>query len=92
MDLLGFIILLIIAAVCGAVGEMIGGAKVPGGWIGSIIAGLIGAWIGAMLLRFGPVIGGIQVIPAMLGAILFVLVLRLIFSATRGGSGRGRVV
>ena len=88
MDLLGLLVLLIIAAICGAVGEMIGGVKMPAGWIGSIVAGLVGAWIGGMLLRFGPVIGGIQVIPAIIGAILFVLVLRLIFSATRGGRGR----
>lgn len=88
MDLLGLLVLLIIAAICGALGEMIGGVKVPGGWIGSIVAGLIGAWIGGMLLTFGPVIGGIQVIPAIIGAILFVLALRLVFSATRGGRGR----
>jgi uncharacterized membrane protein YeaQ/YmgE (transglycosylase-associated protein family) len=84
MDLLGFLILLIVAAIVGAVGEMIGGVDVPGGWIGAIIVGLIGAWLGSMLIHFGPVIGGIQVIPAMIGAILFVLVLRLILSATRG--------
>ena len=84
MDLLGLLVLLIIAAICGALGEMIGGVKIPGGWIGSIVAGLVGAWIGGMLFHFGPVLGGIQVIPAIVGAILFVLVLRLIFSASRG--------
>ena len=84
MDLVGLLILLIVAAVAGAVGEMIGGAKVPGGWIGSIIAGLVGAWIGSALLRFGPVIGGIQIIPAILGAALFVLLLRVLMGATRG--------
>ena len=84
MDLLGLLILLIVAAVAGALGEMIGGAKVPGGWIGSIIAGLVGAWIGGTLLTFGPVIGGIQIIPAIIGAALFVLVLRLLMGATRG--------
>ena len=90
MDLLGLLVLLIIAAICGAVGEMIGGVKMPAGWIGSIVAGLVGAWIGGKLFRFGfgPEIGGILVIPAIIGAILFVLVLRLIFSATRGGRGR----
>ena len=83
MDLLGLLVLLIIAAVCGAVGEMIGGVKMPAGWIGSIVAGLVGAWIGGMLLRFGPVIGGIQVIPAIIGAALFVLVLRVLAGARR---------
>lgn len=81
MDLLGLLVLLVVAAVAGACGEMIAGSKVPGGWIGSIVAGLVGAWIGSMLLHFGPVLGGIQIIPAILGAALFVAVLGLL---TRG--------
>lgn len=84
MTLLGFIILLIVAAVAGACGEMIAGGKVPGGWIGSIIAGLVGAWLGGMLQHFGPVIGNIQIIPAILGAALFVAILRLLAGARRG--------
>ena len=82
MTLLGFIILLIVAAIAGAIGEMIAGGKVPGGWIGSIIAGFIGAWIGGALFHAGPVVGGIQIIPAIVGAALFVFVLRLITGAT----------
>jgi uncharacterized membrane protein YeaQ/YmgE (transglycosylase-associated protein family) len=92
MTLLGFIVLLIVAAVAGALGEMIGGGKVPGGWIGSIVAGLVGAWLGGALLHFGPTIGGIQIIPAIIGAALFVFVLRLIVNATRGGTTRRRTV
>jgi len=84
MDLLGLLVLLIVAAIVGALGEMIGGVKVPGGWLGSIVAGLIGAWIGSAIIHVGPVMGGIQVLPAIVGAILFVLVLRLLLGATRG--------
>jgi uncharacterized membrane protein YeaQ/YmgE (transglycosylase-associated protein family) len=76
--MLGFIILLIVAAIAGAIGEMIAGGKVPGGWLGSILAGLIGAWLGSMLLHVGPVIGGIQVIPAIIGAAIFVFLVRLL--------------
>lgn len=83
MDLVGLLILLIVAAVAGACGEMIAGGKVPGGWIGSILAGLVGAWLGGMLIHFGPVIGGIQIIPAIIGAALFVLILRLLTGARR---------
>jgi uncharacterized membrane protein YeaQ/YmgE (transglycosylase-associated protein family) len=84
MELVGLLVLLIVAALVGALGEMIGGVKVPGGWLGSILAGLIGAWIGSAIFHFGPLIGGIQVIPAVIGAILFVLVLRLLLDARRG--------
>ena len=83
MDLLGLLVLLIVAAIAGACGEMIAGGKVPGGWIGSILAGLVGAWLGSMLIHFGPVIGGIQVIPAIIGAALFVAVLRLLMNTRR---------
>jgi uncharacterized membrane protein YeaQ/YmgE (transglycosylase-associated protein family) len=78
VDLLGFLILLVVAAVVGALGEMIAGGKVPGGWLGSIIAGLVGAWLGGMLIRIGPLIGGIDVISAIIGAALFVFLIRLV--------------
>jgi uncharacterized membrane protein YeaQ/YmgE (transglycosylase-associated protein family) len=84
MDPLGLLILLIVAAVAGAIGEMIGGVKIPGGWIGSIIAGLVGAWIGHSLIRIPPAIGGIYIISAIIGAALFVLLVRVLMSFTRG--------
>ena len=58
----------------GLTAEMIGGVKVPGGWIGSILVGLVGAWIGSALFHFGPIIEGIQIIPAIVGAAIFVLI------------------
>lgn len=83
MTIVGIIVLLIVAFVVGALGEMIGGVKVPGGWLGSTVVGFIGAWIGGLLLHFGPSIRGIQIIPAIIGAAVFVLVLRLVLAATR---------
>ncbi|MFN3649350.1 MAG: GlsB/YeaQ/YmgE family stress response membrane protein [Armatimonadota bacterium] len=79
--MLGFLLLLVVAAVAGACGELIAGGKVPGGMLGSMVAGLIGAWIGGMLVRVGPVLWGIQIIPAILGAAIFVLILRLLTSS-----------
>lgn len=83
MTLVGLLILLVVAAIAGACGEMIAGTKVPGGWIGSILAGLVGAWIGSYIVHIGPVIEGIQIIPAILGAALFVLVIRLLAGTRR---------
>ncbi|MGC4121199.1 MAG: GlsB/YeaQ/YmgE family stress response membrane protein [Myxococcales bacterium] len=83
MTLLGIVILLVVAFVVGALGELIGGAKVPGGFLGSIVVGFIGAWIGGALFHFGPVVGGIQLIPAIIGGAIFAFLLRLVFSATR---------
>jgi uncharacterized membrane protein YeaQ/YmgE (transglycosylase-associated protein family) len=89
MTLVGFIILLVVAFVAGAIGEAVAGTKVPGGWVGSIVVGFVGSWLGGMFLHFGPVLGGIQIIPAILGAALFVFALRLIMTAGRGGRAKG---
>lgn len=83
MDFVGFLVLLLVALVAGAIGEMIAGGKVPGGWLGSIVAGLVGAWIGGALLNFGPEVGGIMIIPAIIGAALFVFLLKLIAGGVR---------
>ncbi len=74
MDLVGLLILLVVAAIAGACGEMIAGGKVPGGWIGSILAGLVAAGLGGYLITIGPEIGGIRIITAIIGAALFVLI------------------
>jgi uncharacterized membrane protein YeaQ/YmgE (transglycosylase-associated protein family) len=76
--MVGFLILLVVAAIVGAIGEMIAGGKVPGGWLGSIFAGLVGAWLGGKLLHVGPTIGGIDIISAIIGAALFVFLIRLV--------------
>jgi len=78
MNLLGFLLFVIIAGVCGAIGEGVAGAKVGPGFLGSFIVGLIGAWIGGMLIAIGPVVAGVAIIPAIIGSILFVLVLKLL--------------
>ncbi|MBI5546321.1 MAG: GlsB/YeaQ/YmgE family stress response membrane protein [Deltaproteobacteria bacterium] len=83
MTLVGLIVLLVVAFVVGALGELIGGVKVPGGILGSIVVGFIGAWIGGALFHFGPVVGGIQVVPAIIGGAIFAFALRLILKATR---------
>ena len=45
MTLIGFLVLLLIAAVCGAIGQSIAGYNL-GGCLASIIVGFIGAYIG----------------------------------------------
>lgn len=93
MTLTGFLILLVIAAICGALGQSIAGYSL-GGCLVSIVVGFIGAligrWIAAeMGLTFIlPVeIDGetFPVIWAILGSAIFTIVIGLI---TRGRSPR----
>lgn len=77
--MLGFIIMLIIGGIVGWIGQLIIGKDVPGGIIGNIIVGLIGSALGGYLLNdFGPSVGGIAIIPAIIGALIVVFIYSLI--------------
>ena len=48
MSLLGFLVLLIIAAICGAIGQALAGFS-TGGFLISIVLGFVGAFLGVWL-------------------------------------------
>jgi len=50
MSLLGFLVLLIIAAICGAIGQALAGFS-TGGFLISIVLGFIGAFLGVWLAQ-----------------------------------------
>jgi len=53
MSLVGFLILLVIAAVAGAVGQAIAGYSL-GGFLVSVVVGFVGAWLGTWVAgQFG---------------------------------------
>lgn len=53
MTLVGFLVLLLIAAVAGALGQALSGYSI-GGLLASIIIGFVGAWLGVWLAgQFG---------------------------------------
>jgi len=79
---MSLLISIIMAIIIGFVADFFVKNSMPGGIIGSMVAGFVGAWIGNLLLgSFGPVVGGFAIIPALIGAILFIFVIGLL---TRG--------
>ncbi|AJS60136.1 GlsB/YeaQ/YmgE family stress response membrane protein [Paenibacillus sp. IHBB 10380] len=75
----GILISIVMAIIIGFIGDAIVGNNMPGGILGSMIAGFVGAWIGASLFgNFGPQLGGFAVIPAILGTAIFVFLLGLL--------------
>lgn len=75
---------LLIGIVIGAIGSLIVGRDLPGGWIGNLIGGLVGAWLGERLLgAWGPQVAGMAVIPAVIGAMVVVFIVSLIIGASR---------
>ena len=86
MSLLNILLLLLVAAVCGSIGQALAGYSV-GGCLMSTIVGFIGAWIGSWLSvqlglpePFTVSIGGetFPILWSIVGSALFVAVLSLI--------------
>ncbi len=79
---LNFIIYLIIAAIVGFAAEFIVGWRLPFGFIGAIIAALIGIWLMTqviILTGIGDVnVYGVPIVRALIGAILFVALWHLL--------------
>ena len=90
MTLTHLLVLLIVGALAGLIGERLVSRGMPGGLIGAIVAGLVGAWLMVDVLHvvLAPELslGGIPIISAILGAAIVVLVL----SVVAGGSVFGR--
>ncbi|WP_404316192.1 GlsB/YeaQ/YmgE family stress response membrane protein [Bacillus lumedeiriae] len=71
--------MLIMATVIGAIGSALVDGDMPGGIIGAMVAGFVGAWLGSQLFGvWGPVFAGFAIVPAIIGAAAFVFVLRLL--------------
>ncbi len=92
MTFFGFIILLIIAAICGAIGQALAGYSL-GGCLVSIVVGFVGAYIGQWMARelglpeiFTVNIDGkpFPILWAILGSAAFTLVIALLRRAIGG--------
>jgi len=79
MTVLGFILFLIVAAVCAWIAEYMVPGAIPGGFLTSAIVGIIGAWIGGSLFgSFGPVLAGVALVPTIIGSAILVFGLALL--------------
>ncbi|HUZ03193.1 MAG TPA: GlsB/YeaQ/YmgE family stress response membrane protein [Thermomicrobiaceae bacterium] len=87
--LVGLVVALVIAGLIGLLAERIVPGRIPYGLLGAVVAGLLGTWLGALLLgHLGPAIAGIAIIPATVGAIIVVAAAKLVFRATQPNSRR----
>ncbi len=98
MSILSLLVLLVIAGICGALAEMIVGFS-PGGFVVSIVVGVIGAYIGTVVANalnlppfFAINVGGqtIEIIWAILGSILLLLVISMFRRSGRRVGRRNR--
>lgn len=89
---INFIIYLIVAAVIGFVAESLVGRRLPFGFVGAIIAALVGAWLLTKVIIINGIgdinVYGVPIIRALIGAIILVAIWQLLASALWRGGGR----
>ena len=74
---------LVVAALVGWAADMVVPGKLPGGWFGAILAGLIGGFIGSLLFKAfgihdpGFSFFGVDLLPAFIGALIVVVAVEL---------------
>ena len=75
---------LIIGGLLGWLAGVILGKDVPGGVIGNIVAGIIGSWIGSAVLgNWGWKVSDFYVFPAIIGAVVLILIVSLVLKSLR---------
>lgn len=75
---------LIVGGIIGLIAGAITSRGAAMGWISNIIAGLIGSWLGEMVLgTWGPMVAGMAIGPSIIGAVILVLVVSAIFGRTK---------
>src|SRR5262249_12455144 len=77
-SLIGFLLTLVVAGLVGWAAAAVVPGRLPRGWLGAVMAGLVVGFIGTMRLgRIGPTTLGINVIPAFIGAAIIAVAAEL---------------
>lgn len=73
------VLMLVMAGIIGWLADQIIPGRLPYGALGAVVAGLVGSWLGSILIgNFGPPIFGIRVIPALIGALILTAAITLL--------------
>jgi len=77
--IIGLALHLMMAGLVGALADAVVPGKIPWGWLGAILAGLFGSWLGVRILgQIGPSLFGIPIIPGFVGAVILAFVVSLL--------------
>jgi len=82
----GLLLTLIMAGLVGWAADLVVPGRLPGGWFGAVLSGLIGGFIGTWLFRVigvhdpGFSLFGIDLIPAFVGAVVIAIAAQMLSS------------
>jgi uncharacterized membrane protein YeaQ/YmgE (transglycosylase-associated protein family) len=94
IGLIGLAMTLLVAGVIGWAADAIIPGRLPGGWLGAVLAGVLGGFVGHLVFNLlnisyvGPVLFGIAVVPAFVGAVLIAVAAQLLTTEGRPLAGR----
>ena len=78
---MGMLWRLLVGGIIGAFAGYLSSRDLPMGWIGNIIAGLLGSWLGEKIIgSWGPQLSGMAIVPSILGAVILVVITSFIFN------------
>jgi uncharacterized membrane protein YeaQ/YmgE (transglycosylase-associated protein family) len=68
---LALVLHLFMAGLVGALADAVVPGRLPWGWLGAVLAGLVGSWLGNRLIgELGPSLFGIALLPGFVGAVI----------------------
>jgi uncharacterized membrane protein YeaQ/YmgE (transglycosylase-associated protein family) len=77
--LVGLALHMFMAGLVGALAAAVVPGRLPWGFMGAILAGLVGSWLGTVLLgHLGPRVFGIPLVPAFVGAVIVAFAFSLV--------------
>lgn len=77
-------LILFIAGLIGWAADAVVPGDLPGGWLGAVLTGIIGGFVGQLLFgSFGPHLFGYRVIPAFVGAVIVAVAAQLLLGGRR---------
>ena len=88
VGLIGLMLTLFMAGLIGWAADAVVPGRLPYGWLGAVLAGIVGGFIGHLLIGdFGPGLFGVRIVPAFVGAVIIAVAAQLL-TTTRA---RGRL-
>ncbi len=74
-SIIGLVLTVVMAAVVGYIAQYVVRNNRPYGFLGSALTGVLGCWLGVFLIgKVGPVIFGIPILSALVGAVIVTFV------------------